>query len=125
MARGGRGLVPHAVIEHLPYGGDVAGIAADQPRRDLVVDQVNQRGISAGAAGGVLALAPTDDTIVCLDAQDRRVEGRQPAEVAFVLTALLDRYANPPGSNGLYAHPGPPALRSEQSARVLMMVCFT
>jgi hypothetical protein len=62
-----------------------------------VVEHVDQRGIGAGAAGGVLALAPADETVVGLDAQDRRVEGGELAEIALVLAARLDGNADPPG----------------------------
>ena len=80
-----RRLVPHAVIEHFPGAGDVAGVAPDQQRADLVIEEVNQRCIGARASGGILAFAPADKPVIGLDPHDRSVERGQPAEIAAVL----------------------------------------
>ena len=85
MARLRRRLVPYAVVEHFPCAGDVAGIAPDQQRADLVIEKVNQRGIGACATGGILAFAPADKPVIGLDPHDRSVERGQPAEIAAVL----------------------------------------
>jgi hypothetical protein len=59
---------------------------------------MDKRGIGAGAAGRILALAPADQAIIRLDAQDCRIEGREPPEIAAMLAAgRFDGYANPPG----------------------------
>ena len=59
--------------------------AADQLRPDLVVEHMDQRAVVAGAAGRVLALAPADQAVIGLDAQDGGVERAHLAEVAAVL----------------------------------------
>src|SRR5690606_6195806 len=96
MTLGRSGLIPHAVVKHLPYLDDVGGIATNQSGRDLVVQQVDQRRIGAGAAGRILTLAPADQPVVCLDAQDRGVECLELTEIAAMLPARLDRDPDPP-----------------------------
>ena len=100
-----------AVVQHFPDRADVARIAADQLRPDLVVQHMHQRAIGAGAAGGVLAFAPADDAVVGLDAQDRRIERPHLTEVAPVLARRFDGYANPPGFDLLDAHFHSPPIR--------------
>src|SRR6185312_5205760 len=101
------GVMAHAVIQHFPDDADISRVAADQLWPDFVVEQMDQRAIAAGAAGGVLALAPADQPVVGLDAQDGGIEGRDLAEIAAVLARRLDRHADPPGLNRLDAHGSP------------------
>ena len=108
VTRNRRHLVAYAVVKHLPYGGDVSGVTADELRPDLVVQHVHQRAVGACTAGGILALSPADDAVVRLDTQDRGVERRQPAEVAAVLAARLDGNLHPPGFYGLDTHMSDP-----------------
>src|SRR5690606_18297029 len=100
-------LVAAVVVEHLPDDGDVGRIATDQLRPDLVVEHMDQRAVAAGAAGSILAFAPTDQAIIGLDAQDRRVERGDLAEITAVLALRLDRNPNPPGLYGLDPHGAP------------------
>ena len=115
LARGETGA--RAVVEHLPDRADVAGMAADQQRPDLVVEHVDQRAIVAGTAGGVLALAPADQSVIGLDAQDGRVEGAHLPEIAAVLAFRRDGYANPPCVTVLDAHWRPLPFRALAEGR--------
>ncbi len=107
VAGTGRAVVPHAIVEHLPDDAEIGRVAADQLRADLVVQQMHQRAIAAGTAGGVLALAPADKPVIGVDAQDGGIEGGDLAEIATVLTRRLDRNADPPGLDAFDAHVHP------------------
>src|SRR5262249_33148565 len=104
VTRGGSPLMPDAIVEHFPDLDDVRGITTYQTWRNLVVQHVAQRRICPCAAGRVLAFAPTYESVIRLDPQDRRVEGRQLPEIAAMLTARLDRNAHPPGRCRYDAH---------------------
>jgi hypothetical protein len=92
-----RFVMAHAIVEHLPDMLMSRGSRPISLRPDLVVQHVHERAIGPGAAGRVLAFTPADDAVIGLDAQDRRVERRQLAEVAPVLIGGSDGYAHPPG----------------------------
>ena len=106
VTRNRRHLVAHAVVEHLPYAGDIGRVTADELRRHLVVQHVDQRAIGACTAGGILPLSPANDPVIGLDTQDRSVEGRHLAEIAAMLAARLDGDIHPPGLYGLDTHVG-------------------
>jgi hypothetical protein len=60
-----------------------------------VLDDRDDRGGGARAADGGPRLAVADLAVVELDLDQRRVEGRDPAEVGDVLRGLRDRTAQP------------------------------
>jgi hypothetical protein len=60
-----------------------------------VLDDGDDRRGGAGAADGGARLAVADQAVVGLDLDQRRVEGRDPAEVGDVLRCLGDRAAQP------------------------------
>jgi hypothetical protein len=70
------------------------------------------------AAGGILAFAPADDTVIRLDAQNRRVECRQPAEIASVLPTCFDGDLHPPGLYRLDTHIQSPHLSAARRREV-------
>src|SRR5690606_8923318 len=96
-----------AVVEHFPDHADVAGMHADQTRAYLVGEHVDEGAVVAGAAGGVLALAPADQPVIRLYAQDGGVEGAHLAEVAAVLPTRLDANAHPPRPDAIDTHSSP------------------
>ena len=82
-----------------------ACVTADELRPDLMVQHMDERAVGSGAAGGVLALAPSDQPVVGFDAQDGGVERPHLPEIAAVLAARFDGYPDPPGLDLLDAHP--------------------
>src|SRR5262249_15025355 len=97
-----------AVVERLPDGGDVARIAADQERRDLLADQRDQRRIVAEVADGDLRLAEAGEPVARLDLDEARVERVVPAEVADMGAVGGDRGGEPGRANGGDLHGPPP-----------------
>src|SRR6185295_19647903 len=96
-----RGVVrARAVVAELPDRGDVAWIAADQRRRELLADQRDDGRVVAEVADGGLGLAESDEAGVRLDLDEAHVERIVPAEVAHVRAIGGDGGAKPRGANG-------------------------
>ena len=83
------------VVEGLPQPGDVAGVFADQQRRELLVDHRGQRLVGRHAADLGLGLAPPGQAAFGVDAHQRRIERGGPPEIAGVLFLGRDRDVHP------------------------------
>ena len=101
---GVRSLGADAIVLQFPDRRDVARIAANQHRPDLVVQHVHESAVISGAARGVLAFTPADDAVLGGDAHDRGIEGAHLAEIAAVLAVHRDGNADPPGLHLADAH---------------------
>ena len=111
-------LRANAIVEIFPDEGDVGRIPANDPRPEILVEQANQGGVVASASGRILALAPTNQTVIRFDAEDRGVECPQRAEIACMLARLFDRNLDPTRMDGLDFHDKDPAHRQRRiSAR--------
>jgi hypothetical protein len=73
-----------------------------------VLDDRDDRRGSPRATDGGACLAVADLPVVELDLDQRRVEGRDPAEVGDVLRGLRDRTAKPGGADVTDADRGAP-----------------
>ena len=97
-----------AVVAELPDRGDVARVAADQGRRQLLADQGDDGRVVAEVADGGLGLAEPDEAGIRLDLDEAHVERVVAAEVADVRAIGGDGGAKPRGANGGDEHGSPP-----------------
>ena len=84
-------MIANAVVKAVPYPRDIARILADQVGRKFLVDGSDDCVIIAGAAGGILAFAPTDNASIGLDPDNAGIELLDLAEVALVLALGRNR----------------------------------
>src|SRR6185369_17808381 len=95
-----------AVVAELPDRGDVARVAADQGRRELLADQGDDGRVVAEVADGGLGLAEPDEPDVRLDLDEAHVERIILPEVAHVRPIGGNGGAKPRGADGGDEHEG-------------------
>src|SRR6185369_5423326 len=110
-----RVVCTRAVVAELPDRRDVARVAADQGRRQLLADQGDDGRVVAEVPDGGLGLAEPDEAGVRLDLDEAHVERVVPAEVADVRAIGGDGGAKPRGADGGDEHGA--VLRVRRTAR--------
>jgi hypothetical protein len=83
------------VVHALPEGADLARVLALEQRRELLLDDRDQRGAVPGAPHRRLRLAVADEPVLGAHRDEDAVEGRDAAEVGGVPALLGERAVQP------------------------------